>query len=123
MPRSERLPLPYGRLIDRAQPVRFEFDGRTHSAFCGDTIASALAAQGRWTISRSFKYHRPRGPVSFAGHEANTLVQVGDEPNVWADLHEVADGDRVAAQNVFGSVDSDRASVLGALGRFLPVGF
>ena len=123
MPRSERLPLPYGRLIDRAEPLRFEFDGRTHAAFRGDTIASALAAQGRWTISRSFKYHRPRGPVSFAGHEANTLVQVGDEPNVWADLHEVADGDRVAAQNVFGTVDSDRASVLGVLGRFLPVGF
>ena len=52
------------------------------TGFAGDTIASALLANGQWMISRSFKYHRPRGVLTMAGQDANTLVQVGDEPNV-----------------------------------------
>jgi sarcosine oxidase subunit alpha len=53
-----RLPAPFGRLIDRNQPVSFEFEGRTITGFKGDTIASALCANDQWMISRSFKYHR-----------------------------------------------------------------
>ena len=123
MPESSRLAAPAGYLIDRSRSLRFSFDGRAYEGFAGDTIASALAANGCWVLSRSFKYHRVRGPVSFAGHEANTLVQAGDEPNVWADLRPLLEGDRITPQNVFGSLRHDRASILGALGRFLPVGF
>ena len=92
---STRLDAPAGVLIDRSRPIGLQFDGQAIEAFEGDTIASALAANGRWLLSRSFKYHRPRGPMSFAGHEANTLVQVGAEPNVAADLRAVHDGDDV----------------------------
>ena len=118
-----RLDAPAGVLLDRTRPIRFNFEGRPIDAFAGDTIASALVASGHWLMSRSFKYHRPRGPVSFAGHEANTLVQVGAEPNVAADLRAVGDGDDVRALNVVGELTRDRAAVLDRLSRFLPVGF
>ena len=57
-----RLDPPFGRLIDRARPVTFRFEGRQRSGFAGDTIASALIVDGQWLMARSFKYHRPRGP-------------------------------------------------------------
>jgi sarcosine oxidase subunit alpha len=120
---SARLDAPAGLLIDRSRPLEFRFDGTTVQGFLGDTIASALVANGRWLLSRSFKYHRPRGPVSFAGHEANTLVQLGTEPNVAADLRPVAQGDDVRPLNVIGRLERDPAAVLGRLSRFLPVGF
>ena len=123
MPQSARLSAPRGRLIDRSRPVGFRFDGREFTGYEGDTIASALAAQGVWLISRSFKYHRPRAAVSFAGHEANTLVQLGQEPNVWADLHRVREGDTAEPQNVVGSLANDRAAWIEKFARFLPVGF
>ncbi|HSD34320.1 MAG TPA: (2Fe-2S)-binding protein, partial [Alphaproteobacteria bacterium] len=84
MTQSLRLPAPAGLLIDRAKPVRFRFDGREAEGFAGDTIASALAANGVKVLSRSFKYHRPRGVLTMAGQDANTLVQLPDEPNVSA---------------------------------------
>ena len=118
-----RLQAPAGLLIDRSRPLAFRFDGANIPAYEGDTIASALVASGRWLMSRSFKYHRPRGPVSFAGHEANTLVQLGSEPNVAADLRLVTDGDDVRPLNVMGRLDRDPAAVLGRLSRFLPPGF
>ena len=65
MPVSLRLGAPSGCLIDRTRPLRFRFDGADYAGFAGDTIASALAAQGVWMISRSFKYHRPRAAMSF----------------------------------------------------------
>ncbi|MGV8637391.1 2Fe-2S iron-sulfur cluster-binding protein, partial [Pseudomonas aeruginosa] len=61
-----RLPAPMGLLIDRDQPLRFSFDGTDYQGLAGDSIASALLANGRWLLSRSFKYHRPRGPLSMA---------------------------------------------------------
>ncbi len=123
MSHGERLAGDAGLLLDRARPLSFRFDGERLGALHGDTIASALLANGRWLMSRSFKYHRPRGPVSFAGHEANALVQVGGEPNVPADLRALADGDDVRSLNVVGSLRGDRAAILGRLSRFLPVGF
>lgn len=93
------------------------------SGFAGDTIASALAANGQWMLSRSFKFHRPRGAMSFAGTDANTLVQVGPQPNVAADLTPLADGMAIMAQNVSGSLEHDRDALLGIFARFLPVGF
>jgi len=112
-----------GLLIDRDQPLRFSFDGSDYQGFAGDSIASALLANGRWLLSRSFKYHRPRGPLSMAGQDANTLVQLPDEPNVLADTQPLCAGLNVTGQNFNGSLDSDRDAYLGKFSRFMPVGF
>lgn len=120
---SDRLPAPWGQRIDRDRRIEFTFEGRRLQAHPGDTIASALAAQGQWVLSRSFKYHRPRGVSSMSGQEANTLVQVEDEPNVRADLRTVQDGMTVRPINVSGSLARDRMGILDRMGRFLPVGF
>lgn len=118
-----RLPAPWGTRIDRNRPVSFSFEGKTHNGLAGDVIASALAANGQWMLSRSFKYHRPRGLMSMAGAEADTLVQLPGNPNVLADRHPVTDGLTVTAQNVNGSLARDRDAVMDKLGRFMPVGF
>ncbi len=118
-----RLPAPDGLLIDRARSLRFSFEGRQFTGYAGDTVASALAAHGVSLLSRSFKYRRPRGLFSLAGAEANTLVEVNGEANVLAEQHAVAEGDRVRGQNYTGSLAFDRGAWIGALGRFLPVGF
>ncbi|MEM7358341.1 MAG: glycine cleavage T C-terminal barrel domain-containing protein [Pseudomonadota bacterium] len=119
----KRLPKPFGLLIDRDQPVSFEFEGQTVVGLQGDTIASALVAHGQWLQSRSFKYHRPRGPLTMAGQDANTLVQLPSAPNTLADTYPIADGLQVQAQNYAGSLRRDWRSYTGLLARFLPVGF
>ncbi|WP_274709193.1 FAD-dependent oxidoreductase [Nitratireductor luteus] len=118
-----RLGSGWGSRIDRSRRIGFTFEGRRIEAHPGDTIASALAAQGEWILSRSFKYHRPRGVLTMAGQDANTLVQIGDEPNVRADLRPVTEGIEVTPLNVRGSLARDRGRVIDHLGRFLPVGF
>ncbi|BCG71742.1 aminomethyltransferase [Mesorhizobium sp. 113-1-2] len=120
---TERLPFPWGSRLDRTRKIRFDFDGRSLEGFAGDCIASAMAGSDRWILSRSFKYHRPRGILSMAGQDANTLVQLPDEPNVRADLRSIAEGLKVTAQNVNGTAERDRGAVLDRLGRFMPVGF
>ena len=119
----ERLPPPAGSRIDRSRPVTFEFEGRPYEGYAGDTIASALAANGVWCLSRSFKLHRPRGSFGFAGDEAGSLVQLETEPNVQADTRAIKPGMRVQAQNTVGGLDKDLAALLGRFERFLPVGF
>ena len=118
-----RLAPPFGTRIDRTRPLRFSFDGRNLEGFAGDTIASALAANGQMLLSRSFKYHRPRGLHSLTGADANALVQVVAEPNVDAGLTPLSAGMKVTAQNVNGSLDRDRDAIIDRIGRFLPVGF
>ena len=120
---TARLSAPVGALIDRSRPVAFTFEGREYEGFAGDTIASALAANDVRVLSRSFKYHRPRGILTMAGQDANTLVQIGPEPNILADRHPISDGLPVLPQNVSGSLERDRAAVMGLLGRFMPAGF
>jgi len=112
-----------GLLIDREQPLCFEFDGQACPGFAGDTLASALLGNGRWLLSRSFKYHRPRGPLSMAGQDANTLVQLPEEPNALADMEAARDGLVVTGQNFNGSLEHDRDAYLGKFSRFMPVGF
>ena len=112
-----------GCLIDYAKPIGFEFEGRRYEGLAGDTIASALAANGVWLLSRSFKYHRPRGVLTMAGHDGNTLVQVEGEPNVRADRYPITEGLVVKGQNYRGSLEKDRDAWLGRVSRFLPVGF
>ena len=107
-----RLPLPYGQRIDRDTPLSAQFDGRDLTAFDGDTVASAIVASGQWVVSRSFKYHRPRGPLTLAGHDVNTMVQTPDAPNRLADELPVRDFPTTTAQNVSGSLMADRNAII-----------
>ena len=122
-----RLPPVTGELIDRSQAVEFAFEGKPLRGYRGDTISSALAASGVRVLGRSFKYHRPRGLLSAAGHDANTLVQVqcGERsvPNVRGDVVPVDSDWRVSAVNTRGGLEHDRLAVLDHLSAFLPVGF
>lgn len=118
-----RLEAPLGLLIDRAKSVSFRFEGKAYVGFAGDTIATALAANGTWLLSRSFKYHRPRGLMSMAGLEADTLVQLEHEPNVAADRHLITPGLEVMGQNYSGSLERDRDAFFAMGASFMPVGF
>lgn len=118
-----RLPLPWGRLIDRDRPLRFTFEGNTIAGCAGDTVASALIGQGWWLLGRSLKYHRPRGPFTHVGDDANTLVQLGDEPNVPAEHIEAREGLVVGGQHYSGSLVRDRGRLSEKFARFLFVGF
>ena len=118
-----RLDPPFGLLVDRDRSIRFRFEGREYEGLDGDTIASALAANGVSVLSRSFKYHRPRGVLTMSGDDANTLVQVGAEPNVLADRREIEDGMAVTGQNTLGDLAGDRGRWVERFARFLPVGF
>jgi sarcosine oxidase subunit alpha len=119
-----RLTLPFGRAIDRAKPIAFGFEGQRYTGFEGDTIAAALWSAGVRTISRSFKYKRRRGVMSFTGFDGATLVQVGPEPNIPADRLPLARGlPSIAGQNYSGSLDRDWSAWVGWFGRFMPVGF
>lgn len=118
-----RLPPRPGERIDRTKPVSFTFERKRYEGFDGDTIASALAAAGRRVLSRSFKYRRPRGILTMAGQDANTLVQLPDEPNALADIHKITEGLAVTAQNFDISLDRDAGAAMGLFSRFLPVGF
>ena len=77
-----------GGLVDRAKPMRFRFDGREYGGLAGDTLASALLANGVRLVGRSFKYHRPRGILSAGPEEPNALVELRTgarrEPNTRA---------------------------------------
>ncbi|WOE32447.1 MULTISPECIES: glycine cleavage T C-terminal barrel domain-containing protein [unclassified Acinetobacter] len=119
----DRLPLPYGSQIDRQQPVTFQFDQQTFQGYMGDSIASALIANQRWIISRSFKYHRPRAPLTMAGQDANTLIQLPHEANVLADHTEITSGLSAMGQNYAGSLMKDTDAFLGRFSKFMPVGF
>jgi sarcosine oxidase, subunit alpha len=109
--------------IDRSTPLNFVFEGKSYQGYRGDTISSALAAAGVPFLSRSFKYHRPRGILSFANHDSNTLFQVDGVPNVRGDVTLLREGMQVAAINTFGGLARDRARFLDRFARFLPVGF
>ena len=80
--------LPQGGDVDRARPLRFRLDGKDYVGFAGDTLASALLANGVRFLARSFKYHRPRGLLAAGCEEPNALVELRTgarrEPNTRA---------------------------------------
>ena len=119
----KRLPEPAGLLLDRSEPIAFRFEGKRYEGFRGDTVASALAANDVAVLSRSFKYHRPRGIHSLSGLDANTLVQVGPAPNRFAEREPLAADLEVTGQNYWGTLRHDRLAALSLLHRFLPAGF
>ncbi|MFN3615818.1 MAG: 2Fe-2S iron-sulfur cluster-binding protein, partial [Rubrimonas sp.] len=81
-----------GGLIDRDRPLAFTFDGRAMTGFHGDTLASALVANGVRLVGRSFKYHRPRGLLAAGSEEPNALVTVGGDPNLRATMVPLTEG-------------------------------
>ncbi len=116
-----------GGLIDRGDVVSFRFDGHRYSGFRGDTLASALIANGIKVVGRSFKYHRPRGIFAAGSEEPNALVTIGQgagaEPNVRATMQEVHQGLEARAQNCWPSVTWDVMEVNDLLAPVLGAGF
>jgi sarcosine oxidase subunit alpha len=116
-----------GGRIDRSRPLDFSFDGRTFSGFAGDTLASALVANGVKLVGRSFKYHRPRGLLSAGPEEPNALVTLRDgahaEPNTRATLVELFDGLAAQSQNRWPSLRFDVLALNQAIAPFLVAGF
>ena len=116
-----------GGRIDRTRPLRFAFDGRRYTGFPGDTLASALLANGVRLVGRSFKYHRPRGILSAGVEEPNALVELRRgarrEPNTRMTSIELYDGLEATSQNRWPSLGFDIGSVNGLLSPFIGAGF
>jgi methylglutamate dehydrogenase subunit C len=109
------------------EKVRFRFDGVGYSGRVGDTVASALLANGVKLVARSFKYHRPRGVLTAGSEEPNALITVGRgaqaEPNVRATVQEVYDGLEVFSQSAWPSLKFDAMAVNDLAAPFLGAGF
>ena len=116
-----------GLLTDAARPVGFCFDGQRMRGLAGDTLASALLANGRTLVGRSFKYHRPRGIVTAGPEEPCALVDVigadGREPNRLATTLALHDGLVAESQNRWPSLRFDARAFNDLVSRFLPAGF
>lgn len=117
-----------GGRIDRSKPLHFTFDGRAYSGFEGDTLASALLANGVHLVGRSFKYHRPRGILGSGSDEPNALVGVRRDtarytPNLLATQVELYEGLDAVSQNRYPNLEHDRMAVNDKLSRFIPAGF
>ncbi len=101
-----------GGRIDRNDPLPFIFDGRSYAGYRGDTLASALLANGVHLVGRSFKYHRPRGIFSAGAEEPNALITVErDEarttPNLRATQVELYRNLQAHSQNRWPSLQFD----------------
>ena len=116
-----------GGLVDRSKSIRFSFDGQFFTGHPGDTLASALLAQGVTLFGRSFKYHRPRGVLTAGVDEPNALVAVlrgeAREPNIPATMLEIYDGLTVVSQNRFPSLGLDIGALTQLGGKVLGAGF
>ena len=116
-----------GGRIDRDRPLQFTYDDASYTGYDGDTLASALLANGVHLVGRSFKYHRPRGVLSAGAEEPNALLQVGRGahtlPNQRATQVELYDGLHAASQNCWPSVRFDLAGINNLLGGVFPAGF
>lgn len=114
-------------LVDRSHPVRFTFDGKAYGGYRGDTLASALLANDVRLMARSFKYHRPRGPLTAGSEEPNALVEIlgktNQTPNVRATVQEVFDGLEARSQNRIGTLKYDLLEVNDLLAPFFSAGF
>jgi sarcosine oxidase, subunit alpha len=116
-----------GGRIDRARRLRFSFDGHTFEGCAGDTLASALLANGIHLVGRSLKYHRPRGILTAGAEEPNAIVAVGEgaryTPNLRATQVELYGGLVATSQNRFPSLAFDLGAVAGSAAPLLPAGF
>jgi sarcosine oxidase, subunit alpha len=116
-----------GGLVDREEPVPFTFDGRGYSGFAGDTLASALLANGVRVVARSFKFHRPRGIFSAGIEEPHALVQLGSGgkavPSVRAPLVRLGAGLEVFSQSGWPSVSFDLLRAIDVVAPAFAAGF
>ncbi|MGB3537406.1 MAG: sarcosine oxidase subunit alpha [Mesorhizobium sp.] len=116
-----------GGLIDRNEPLSFTFDGEAMTGFAGDTLASALVANGVKLVGRSFKYHRPRGILTAGPEEPNALVELRDgarrEANTKATTIELYEGLAAQSQNRWPSLGFDVMAVNSLLSPIFVAGF
>ena len=124
---SQEFRITSGGLIDRSKEISFIFNGKKYNGYKGDTLASALLANGVHLIGRSFKYHRPRGIIAAGVEDANGKVQLYKdnitEPNVNVTEVELVEGLRIESQNCWPSVNFDVGGINNFLNRFFPAGF
>jgi sarcosine oxidase subunit alpha len=116
-----------GGAVDRRTPIPFRFNGRTYSALAGDSLASALLANGIRTVARSFKFHRPRGIYSCGIEEPNALLQVGSGPRAVpserAPMLELTQALEAHSQEGWPSVNFDIGRILDAVAPLWAAGF
>ncbi len=119
--------LPEGGEIDRLAPLAFSFDGKRYIGHAGDTLASALLANGVRLVGRSFKYHRPRGVYTAGPEEPNALVTLRSgarrEPNARATVVELFAGLEAWSQNRWPTLELDAMQANALLSPLLPAGF
>ena len=127
MSRSRPFRLPAGgTLIERSSRLRFRFNGKDYEGHPGDTLASALMANGVRVVGRSLKYHRPRGIVAAGAEEPNAIVQLDgddDEPNARATALPLREGLSARSVNCWPSVGFDLGAINDRLSPLLPAGF
>ena len=119
---------PIGGRIDRARTLNFRFDGRAYRGLAGDTLASALLANGVHLLGRSFKYHRPRGLLAAGAEEPSALVTVRRDaarctPNLRATQLELYEGLEAFSQNRWPTLAFDLGAINDLLAPFIPAGF
>ena len=124
----EDLRTAHGGRIDRSRPLAFTFDGARYGGLAGDTLASALLANGVHLMGRSFKYHRPRGVLAAGAEEPNALVGVRRDsarytPNVRATELELYEGLEAESQNRWPSLAFDLGAINDLIAPFVPAGF
>ncbi len=116
-----------GGLVDRATRLNFSFDGKPFTGHAGDTLASALIANGVHLMGRSFKYHRPRGAVTAGAAEPNALVEIREggrqEANTRATVIELYDGLTAKSQNRWPSLNFDVGAVNSLASSIFVAGF
>ena len=116
-----------GGLVDRSKQLSFTFNNKSMTGYEGDTLASALLANGQQLVGRSFKYHRPRGIFSAGSEEPNAMVHLrrgaAQEPNTRATVAELFNGLEATSQNHRGSLEFDLMSVTDLASPFLSAGF
>jgi len=114
-------------LINRNKKISFKFNGNSYFGYEGDTLASALIANGVHLVGRSFKYHRPRGFLGAGVDEPYAIVQLyrnnETEPNVRATEQELFEGLEATSVNCWPSVNFDIGAINNFLNKFFPAGF
>jgi sarcosine oxidase subunit alpha len=125
--RAQPCRLPSGGAIDRSQRLRFTFDGRALTGYAGDTLASALLANGIRIVARSFKYHRPRGVYTAGEEEPCALVEIGEGdarvPTCRAPTVPLTDGLVARSQHCWPSLRFDAGRIIDFTHRLWPAGF
>ena len=124
----ENFRLDKGGLINRNKKISFTFNGKKYFGYEGDTLASALLANGVHLVGRSFKYHRPRGFLGSGSEEPNAIVQIikdkaRTEPNIRATEIEIFEGFQAKSQNCWPSVNFDLGEINNFFSPLLPAGF